>query len=135
MGMSTPRTKLTEVNRKDVGPISREIIEAAEGVAKKHGLKLSRKGNITYDKNGFHFKVSATLENIDPERDNFIQYAPIYGLDPKDYRRTFKHGQKEYRIVGINTRAHAYPIIVETVNRGDRFKMPASQVKMAMGKY
>ena len=60
----------------------------------------------------------------------FEVLAPLFGLEPSDYGRTFKSGGERHRIVGINPNRPKYPISTERISDGRAFKMPAENAVM-----
>lgn len=96
-------TKFDAANARAIG-IAAE--EALQEVAKRFGLTVTRQGG-TFGEADFtsRFKwVIGDAEAIEQRAHaKFADLAPIFGLKPEDYRRTFKQGSKIFRIDAIET--------------------------------
>lgn len=116
--------------------LRRDMMKACLTVAQTHGLTVE--GGELSDIDLRHsfsigFRVGIPMEDgaiYSPDKAMFEVLAPHFGLEPSDYRRTFKTGGDLHRIVGINPNRPKYPISTERVSDGRRFKMPAENVAL-----
>lgn len=115
-------------------------IEAAlKPLANEHGIEIRIAGGRWSD-HSYAVKLEILTRdeagNVHhPGADSFRAMAKFYGLEPDDLGREFQQqGCIRYRITGLNTRRKKYPISVERVVDGKRFKMPAEMVREALGR-
>ena len=112
-------------NRTGVKQLRADIDSALAAIEKKHGVEFNI-GTIRFSDTDFRATLKCTSADKDAARKMFERDALRVGLKKTAYGKKFKHGSKEYIVVGVNTRAKKYPANVETVNRGDKFKMSVS---------
>ena len=109
------------MDKQTVRRIAAEAQVALDEVAARHGMTV-KIGGGSFNPEGGTFTPKVTFSEGDAERKSFEQVAHLFNLTAQDYGRTFTYGGKEYTLVGLNTRAPRYPLIVE--RGGKRFKMP-----------
>jgi hypothetical protein len=120
--------------------LQREMLEACQEVAARHGLLVEAKDIAGVDLRwGFDaaFRVSIPLPDgtaLDPERLRFEALAPAFGLDTNDYGREFSTGRETFRIVGLDPRRPKYPVSAERLPDGQGFKFTAEQVAILLQK-
>lgn len=116
--------------------LRRDMLKACLAVAETHGLTVEGGELSDIDlRHSFNigFRVGTPMEDgaiYSPDKAMFEVLAPHFGLEPSDYRRTFKTGGDLHRIVGINPNRPKYPISTERVSDGRGFKMPAENVAL-----
>lgn len=116
--------------------LRRDMMKACLSVAEAHGLTVEGGDLSDIDlRHSFNirFRVGIPMgdgEIFSPEKAMFEALAPLFGLEPSDYGRTFKSGGELHRIVGINPNRPKYPISTERISDGRAFKMPAENVVM-----
>ncbi|MCL1630094.1 hypothetical protein M3N55_15310 [Roseibaca sp. V10] len=116
--------------------LRRDMMKACLAVAETHGLTVEGGELSDIDlRHSFNigFRVGIPMEDgaiYSPDKAMFEVLAPHFGLEPSDYRRTFKTGGDLHRIVGINPNRPKYPISTERVSDGRGFKMPAENVAL-----
>ena len=116
-----------------------EAIEAAlKPLADEHGIQIKIAAG-RYSAHGYAVKLEILTcdktGNVHiPGADTFRAMAKFYGLEPEDLGREFQQGRVRYRITGLNPGRPKYPISVERVNDGKRFKFPADQIRQALGR-
>lgn len=116
--------------------LRRDMMKACLAVAETHGLTVEGGELSDIDlRHSFNigFRVGIPLADgaiYSPDKAMFEVLAPHFGLEPSDYRRTFKTGGDLHRIVGINPNRPKYPISTERISDGRGFKMPAENVAM-----
>lgn len=112
-----------------------EAQEALEKVASKHGVSVSYKGARFSSANAtIKFEIATVGRGGEVntrEVESFKRSARRYGFEPEDLGSEFTVRGETFKIVGLNTRAHKYPIVGERVTDGRRFKFHASTVKVA----
>lgn len=113
-----------------------DMMKACLTVAETHGLTVEGGELSDIDvRHSFNigFRVGIPMEDgaiYSPDKALFEVLAPHFGLEPSDYRRTFKTGGDLHRIVGINPNRPKYPISTERISDGRGFKMPAENVAL-----
>lgn len=117
---------MKEFNRQNLPIVEREILEALEAVAEKHGISIDREGRGTFTSHSFQFKLKCTIvgeggENT-AQKIDFERNAVFFGFKPEHYGREFSMGGDTYRLVGFNFRARAMPFKGERVTDGAPFK-------------
>ncbi len=111
--------------------IRADIDAALAAVESKHGVKFSL-GNIRYSINDFRckFECVSTSDSqgntVDPKEENFKHDAFLVGVASDAFGKTFKSGRSNYKITGINTRRHKYPVSAIRVASGKGYKFPVS---------
>ena len=120
-------------NKQNLRVIRTDVLDALKAVEKKHGVSFTL-GNTRYSPTDFRVKLEcfAVKDNsgkdVDAAKAAFESKAFRVGIKRTAYGKTFTHGRKTFKIVGINTRAPKYPIQAESINRGDRYKFPLSAI-------
>lgn len=131
-------SRLKEFNRSNCRELMAEVEEALKPIAEKHGLTLDRKGRTFYKDQMpvmFQFLIRKEDEDgnaLDAKAQAFKRSAARVGLDPNDLHREFVSSGETYRITGLNTRAKRYPVIVERVRDGKKYKFGADMVKFLL---
>ena len=112
----------------------REVLkQALEEFGEKENLVVDL-GSATFGNSNVTFKlnlneVSGDGSVLTREAVAFQRAARLYGLQPEDLGRVFRSPSgKRFKITGLNTRAHKYPIQAEEVGTGKRFKFPSHAV-------
>lgn len=114
-----------------------ELAEAVKEIEKKHGVSFSR-GNGKYSDTDCYMKVTFTDNDINgdvktPEATAFENYADHYGLQKSDLNKTFTQRGETFKIVGLKTRSHKYPILCKKVSNGKGYKFPSEDVVRLLG--
>ena len=103
-----------------------DIDAALAEVGKKHGVSLTQ-GNTRYSVSTFTTKIEGIVLNssstgtTSTEQAKYTSEAPICGIDPASYGKSFIDRGTKFKIVGINRKAKKYPIIAQNDN-GTRYK-------------
>lgn len=129
-------SKIERFDRKTAKAVGLAVIEAVNDAVEELGLVATQKPG-TFDAGSFTMKIElATVdENGDPrthERTDFVEFASLFNLEPEDYGREFVSDGRTLKIVGLKPRNRSYPIIVEDVNTGKRYKFRGHAVEMAL---
>jgi len=110
------------------------INEQLKSTAEEKGITL-QVTNCSFGKNSFTFKLEGgTIDEsgnvIDSKAEFFLANAGSYGLSPDDLGTTFKSGSgKEFKIIGLKSRARKYPIMTTCLTDGGSYKHSVDQVK------
>jgi hypothetical protein len=129
-------TKSTALNKSGIIAIRADLQAALEGVARQHGLTLELAG-ITYNSAFLRTRlrmvapsaVQSSAPGVSSVPATFVQDADRYGLLASDFGRTFRDSKGEaYRITGIVTKRHRYPISATRLSDGGGTKWSALSV-------
>ena len=113
------------MKRLDTWKQANEIKAAADKalaeVAERFGLKYKPVGKWSADAEGLVFKSEffCTHENGMPAY--FERLCAEYQLEPSDYGKVFQGSDREYRLVGINTRSRRQPFICICTRTGKEY--------------
>jgi len=123
------------LDKENVPWLHAQLQEHLDQFAKNHGFRITL-GRATFTDKLAEFKVSVAPIQEDgsaasPESEAFERYCCRYDLQPSDLGRTFQSGFKSYKIVGLNPRSPAYPLLCQD-EAGVIFKFPAIQVKQQL---
>jgi hypothetical protein len=116
--------------------LKRDMMKACLAVAETHGLTVEGGDLADIDLRnsfGISFRIGIPTEDgtiYSPDKAMFEVLAPHFGLEPSDYRRTFRSQKDLFRIMSINPNRPKYPISAERVSDGRGFKFPAENVVM-----
>lgn len=108
-----------------------ERIRSALAFLTTEGYTLSV-GRVTFDP-GRNVTVPINLAvvqdgvTLTPQATAYEQFARNYGLDPAWLNQEFTMNGKRARIVGLNTRARGYPVLVE--HGGKTYRYPAGTIR------
>lgn len=128
------------LTKEKVLDIQQDINCAIQEVAEKHGIQINM-GNCRYNKNNatMSLKIATVSNNGNvntKERENFKNFAIAYGLCPDFLDHEFDHNGNQYKIIGLNTRAHKFPVIVREISTGKNYKIkPDTLLRYLSGKY
>lgn len=64
----------------------------------------------------------------------FEREYSLYGLEKTDLGKKFVTPEGEYKITGLNTRAHRMPVLATRLNDGKLYKFSEEHVKRALGR-
>ena len=121
---------ITKIDKAACRFIAAEARKVLEAVAAESGLTV-KVGGGRYDPatGTFSPKVEFSVEGAD--RRAFDLDAPLVGLEPADFGRSFTVRGRTFTVKGINPRASRFPIIA-TAEDGAGFKFSESVVKAAL---
>ncbi|KZX73192.1 hypothetical protein A3715_15875 [Oleiphilus sp. HI0009] len=127
--------KIEQFNSKNVASIGAEIKQAVEDVVKKYGLKLTSEGGRYTDSDfSIKYKLDVTEEGGAPK--SLKEDARLVGVNPDKINETFtlKNGGSTItvKIVEIKLRNKKYPIIIENVTSGARYKVSCTDLPESM---
>ncbi len=112
------------------------VLKKMKDVLKDYNIDIKRKRAI-YTDNNIQAKFEFSLINnqgkvLNRTVTDFPLYAHTYGLKAKDLGRKFKYKNKNYKITGLNTNAHKYPICTVLFGTNKPFRFPAILVEKAL---
>lgn len=123
---------MATITKDTVIAMRKDINEALKAVGSKYGVVLAA-GNATFSELECTFKLNVTVqpsEDFDPQKAQWDQNAPRYGLTKEAYGQTIRINGQEYRICGFDTKARVNKILVES--QGRTYRVDASTVKRAL---
>ena len=136
---------ITKFDKTNLKTLHAELRTAVEAIAAKHGIvAIDRSGSYSPDGSeytqGFRFRTVPTSQPIQTadkiavvpasglpttvEARLFAADATQIGLDASDYHRTFTFRGNQYRVLGIKLNRFKFPVSVERLPDGKKFKMP-----------
>lgn len=120
------------IGKAEAKQIGEATTAALQEVAERFGLTVQFKGG-RYDPTVGTYKPKIEFHAAGSARKSFEEKAWQVGLKPDDFEKTFASRGEFFQIVGINTRAHRFPIIASKVGQPDRrFKFPEETVRTAL---
>jgi len=129
--------KVKQFDKATCREVGDAIEQALKSVAVKYGINI-RKGNGRFSPDTLDLKIHCARVQggkvLSKEASDFKRLASLYGLKPSDLGRTFTAGNGTYKITGLNTKAHKYPINATKVTTGAGFKFPEKRVKLLLDK-
>ena len=127
--------KVTGFDKAICKAVGADIEKALNSVAVKYGINIKR-GNGKFSGNTLDLKIHCACVKggkvMSKEASDFKTMASLYGLKPSDLGRSFTIGSGTFKITGLNTKAHKYPI--NASKNGSGYKFPASSVKLLLDK-
>tara|TARA_R110002126_G_C10131735_1_gene469608 strand:+ start:42 stop:461 length:420 start_codon:yes stop_codon:yes gene_type:complete len=132
--------KITEINR-DVCKQLRDILDdAMQAKLKELGLDV-KCGNASFDSELVTFKVDIKVAGSLDKRDKqlsdslswYIKYiAEELGVDKDDVlNKEYRMGVTRYKLIGYNSKAKSYPLIMQDTKTGKKYKFPDNIIKRA----
>jgi len=107
-----------EIDKSVVQEMRKEVFQALNAIASRHGLNVKQQSNVSYSATDFSVKYTFSDADINLAKADFEKKCWKYGLSASDYGRTFDNDGKTIVITGINTRAPKYPIQYTVDDRG-----------------
>ena len=107
---------MTELNLEIVKEIVAEMEKTMKALEEKHGVKIERSKPIKFNEveMDIAFKVVNDQEKVnEKERKDFENWAEFYGLNPAGFGQTMTIGEITAKVVGYNTRAKKFPLMLE----------------------
>ena len=128
--------KIDSFDRTNLRLLSDDIKTALVPLAARWGITLTYKGARFLPDNAT-IKIDAATVGASGivntrERDNFKNYASMYGLNPSDLDKEITYAGKKYILIGLNTRRSKYPIVATCVGNGKTILLTCEGVKSAL---
>lgn len=126
--------QIKQIDRATIRNIQSRLQQHLADLGKELGVTFNV-GNARYNETAATIKVEvATFGKKGEVRDraaaDFEKYAGLFGLKPSWLGKTFDRFGVRYKIVGLRTKAHKFPVIVES--NGKRYKMDDESVRIRM---
>tara|TARA_R110002020_G_scaffold461566_1_gene680531 strand:- start:433 stop:855 length:423 start_codon:yes stop_codon:yes gene_type:complete len=89
----------------------------AEKVLSKLGEELGVNftlGNIRYQENTFSTKLEGSIAGFDTRANDWNLHYRKFNLEKEWLHKTFDHGRKTYRVVGLRPKARKQTVLVES---------------------
>ncbi len=116
---------MSSINKTVARDVGAAVEEALAEVAEKFGLTVEVRGG-SYDATSFRPKVE--FKTAGAAEDEFRTYAQMFGLDPDDFGRDFVSKGRHFRISGLATRSHTYPILATEIASGKVYKFTSEGI-------
>ena len=116
---------------KDFLKESRELIDAElKALGDKLGVTF-RAGSGSYETDGSagHYKLEIVAKGANPAQSKFNRVCHLYNLKPEDFGKTLKISGREFKLVGLNTRAPKKPVEIECLKSGGQYKAAENVLK------
>lgn len=122
------------MDRATFDKIGEALEAAAQAVAEKYNVHFGgRTGSWRFDGMRISFDFKESSDNIHQmkctEHEEFERLAPLVGLKAEDYNRIIPFRGTNYRIVAVKPSRPRFPVTVERVRDGKRFKMTSYQIQ------
>lgn len=127
---------ITKLDRTTLRALRASINAALAALASQHGISISV-GNASYTDSTAVFKLNLAVKNPDGtvasrDREDFIQYASLYGMKPEWLGCTFQSLGKAFKIIGLAPKRRKNPIICQEARTGKNFVFPAHSIVALM---
>lgn len=129
--------------RETVRELSAEIEAALQTIAKRRGIQI-KSGNARWllDGTSLTLKLECAAPGksggpiVDKDVAAFRNLAKVYGFDVSDLGGVFvsPFNGERFKIAGLLPKSRKYPVLVERVGDGKRFKYPLAAVLKAIGR-
>ena len=106
----------------------KDMDAAMKAVAEKHGLDTDVAYKISYTANDFTVKSVKFVEKVDTAQSLFEEVCADYGFYPEDYGHIYQLVGRQFKLIGINPRASASPLLMEEVTTGRQYRVRAIAV-------
>jgi hypothetical protein len=119
--------------KNSINALRTEIDNTLAALGKKHGISLEA-GNCTFNASTCTFKLKCGVANSDGSfetKESLVwkEVHKVYGFTADDAKRPITRAGRAYMIVGFNTAAKKYPLILEDMSDGMQYKFSIMQVK------
>ena len=117
-----------------------DFMKAVAELQEKYDVTISL-GPITYTENQFTTKMTVDngRDRVEIERANFDLNVWKYrhlGLEPGRYGRVFVgYDGRKYALMGFNTKAPKYPLIIMSTSTGEKSRAPERFIKELLNEY
>ena len=124
------------LDRNTVKLISSAIEKALDDVATKYGVVITR-GRASYTSDNMTLKLNvSTIDNdgsvMTREATDFNTYASVHGIT-KSLGDVITHMGHNYKIIGFKPRSTKYPVIMEKITDGKKYKFPVNMINSPLG--
>lgn len=130
--------KITEINRDVCKQLRIDMNEAIKAKLEEYGLE-GEFLNGSFDDELVTFKVDIKIAGAMDKRDKklsdsltwYAQYiAEELGVDKDDIlNKEYRMGVTRYKLIGYNSKAKAYPIIMQDIKTGKKYKFEEIMIR------
>ena len=131
--MNNSITKITQFDPHNCRRLIDALDNAVAPVADAFGVHITHGGG-SYLATNFRITLQAATkgengEIISREVIDFKELCGLYGLKPEDLGKTFSSYTGEvYKIIGLKSNSRKFPILVEKISNGKKYKLPETLV-------
>jgi len=132
--------KITEINRDVCKQLRVDMNEAIKAKLEEYGLE-GEFLNGSFDNELVTFKVDIKIAGAMDKRDKklsdsltwYAKYiAEELGVDKNDIlNKEYRMGVTRYKLIGYNSKAKAYPIIMQDIKTGKKYKFEEIMIRRA----
>tara|TARA_B110001454_G_C12380533_1_gene292408 strand:- start:41 stop:463 length:423 start_codon:yes stop_codon:yes gene_type:complete len=117
------------LDRNLVQNISNDIELALGDVENKYNVKITR-GNASFGISNMSLKLNVSKVGVDgtvmtKEATDFNTYASMHNITSK-LGDMISHLGEDYKVIGWKPRSSKYPVLMEKVSNGGRYKFPVA---------
>lgn len=129
---------MNEINRTNLTLLRADLDAAMAQVAAKHNLSItlgSARFSPTTAK--INLEVATKTEDGEAQKSTVVAFktlARTYGLSSEDLGKTFSTNGKVMRITGLNPRSHKYPVTVDCLTDGKKYKISVETTKAGLAR-
>lgn len=130
--------KITEINREVCKQLRVDMNEAIKAKLEEYGLE-GEFLNGSFDNELVTFKVDIKIAGAMDKRDKklsdsltwYAQYiAEELGVDKEEIlNKEYRMGVTRYKLIGYNSKAKAYPIIMQDIKTGKKYKFAENMIR------
>lgn len=130
--------RITEINRDVCKQLRVDMNEAIRSKLEEYGLE-GEFLNGSFDDELVTFKVDIKIAGAMDKRDKklsdsltwYAQYiAEELGVDKDDIlNKEYRMGVTRYKLIGYNSKAKAYPIIMQDIKTGKKYKFAENMIR------
>ena len=130
--------KITEINREVCKQLRVDMNEAIKAKLEEYGLE-GEFLNGSFDNELVTFKVDIKIAGAMDKRDKklsdsltwYAKYiAEELGVDKDDIlNKEYRMGVTRYKLIGYNSKAKAYPIIMQDIKTGKKYKFAENMIR------
>jgi hypothetical protein len=130
--------KITEINREVCKQLRVDMNEAIKAKLEEYGLE-GEFLNGSFDDELVTFKVDIKIAGAMDKRDKklsdsltwYAKYiAEELGVDKDDIlNKEYRMGVTRYKLIGYNSKAKAYPIIMQDIKTGKKYKFAENMIR------
>ena len=130
--------KITQINRDVCKQLRVDMNEAIRSKLEEYGLE-GEFLNGSFDDELVTFKVDIKLVGAMDKRDKqlsgslswYVKYlANDLEIDEEEIlNKEYLHGREKYKLVGYNSKAKRYPLIMENMKNGKKYKFDESTIR------
>ncbi len=129
--------KIKTITRQNVVELQEEIDKALSKLGKKHGLDISTKGSISYNRMSAITKIEISVLGdggempMGKDQQNFENYKHRYELSDAKLGQEFSMSGARWKIYGCKPRSRN-AILCEKLSTGQMYKVSPREVKNAL---